>query len=224
VIKATEEGNRTLVRLDDGTASALDTCDELCIDIDGCTCQAGCPNSNVAYQFTCTGEKHEELVGPQADAAETIKDVAMNYGIPVPLALGLADLESDLKHTTPSGDVKTNGNEYGIMQINRGQYPECFDAAHGAGPTPCGGPRCSGKTALDEGCNIEAGQRILSILYETYKDGIPPPEGPFVCSKKYTGWDAALRAYDGLSPDCSTQHADYVELVKARARKYEVSP
>jgi hypothetical protein len=77
-------------------------------------------------------------------------------------------------------------------------------------------------SAYDVNCNIRLGIRFFVYLKSKYGNGVTYPapgtrqtDGDYTCPKKqYTGFQAALRAYNGLG--CSKGQDTYVEDVLAR--------
>ena len=80
-----------------------------------------------------------------------------------------------------------------------------------------------GQTIYDMECNINVGAKLLRDSYLHYQNGIPPRlikkycKDPALREKylSYRGWDAVLRAYNGLG--CS-KGADtiYVETINIK--------
>ena len=78
---------------------------------------------------------------------------------------------------------------------------------------------CGGKDATNVDCNIKLSLTLLKNHYQQYRGGIPA--NIITCKDQetktkylgYTGWDAALRAYNGMGcPDGASKN--YVETVK----------
>ncbi len=152
---------------------------------------------------------------------ETIKQMAKKYDVPEEIALKVAAVESGytFSHTDKSGNVKTGdgGCSYGIMQINTcaNAHPSCkgtitYDAS--SKDLCTGAESCAGTTIEDMNCNIEAGIRYLKHGYADYEDktekGTIASIECYSCSGKYTGWQYAMRFYNG----CKCSQNNYVEL------------
>ena len=97
--------------------------------------------------------------------------------------------EGDLTNT-----FKSQGNDYGIMQINLGAHPDATNLVSSFNG------------------NAEYGINYLITLYNGHKG-----TQTYTCKNtQYSGWQLALRYYNGWSPnDCSKGDKDYVENVLA---------
>ncbi len=115
----------------------------------------------------------------------------------------------------PADRILNSGSSVGIMQINK--------INEGLASTAC----ASGQNIYHKECNIRIGMKILSDSYKKWgTTGIPPTLVDKYCKdstlaakyKGYRGWDAALRAYNGLG--CSIgADTDYVEKVNKAIQK-----
>lgn len=124
------------------------------------------------------------------------------YGVPKDIILGVIAQESGGNiYAPPNINRNKFGSvvslDHGLMQINDKAHPGYFDGSKG----------CIAKGVDEENirCNIIAGIEILKDYYETFKLG-----KLYNCTGRfYTGWEAALRAYNGWG--CLNE--DYVERV-----------
>jgi len=133
-----------------------------------------------------------------------ITDSSSKNGIPDSiLLLSLMMQESDCVSTASSG------SSVGLMQIN---LANC-----GGYGLPSNQDECKNQLINNPQLNIEVGAKILKEKYNTYKNG-KVFNG---CSNRgitYTGWDAALRGYNGWGCNPSfTSQDNYVEEVNQRA-------
>ena len=109
----------------------------------------------------------------------------------------------------------SSGKAYGVMQITEGSYNYY-----------CGN---SGLNFNDVKSNyeknIKCGVKILGKKYEEFKNGLSSNSGYYSCSDnyplwaKYSGWDAAIRAYNGWGCDPKSSDIDYVENVNNLAKE-----
>ncbi|RME77713.1 hypothetical protein D6774_03545 [Candidatus Woesearchaeota archaeon] len=160
-------------------------------------------------------------------AKAVVLSIASELKIPQQVALNLVQAESSFRHTNPDGSVRTNQNptscDYGYMQINAKAHPACFDVSARRTGSICDVKECIGKTVIEPECNIAAGLNLLRMNYDRYKDGIPesalrsagctPDKPAYELYLAYRGWDAALRAYNGLS--CDPEFVAYVDKVNS---------
>jgi len=157
-------------------------------------------------------------VVPTSEVQRFIMEQARIYGVHPRLALGVASVESGFKQE--KSNIGEKEESYGIFQINKNAHPQCYeenDIVTQCMPTSCGVPNycygqyCEDKTPqTDWKCNVETGIRLLVHYYSQH--GLKP-EGVTTCGRTYTDWDAALRAYNGLGPECDTEQKTYVERV-----------
>ncbi|GEM_PF-4501124 len=146
------------------------------------------------------------------DAVATIKYWAGKYGVPQELALKVAMAEGGLQHYGSDGKTVKRGDggcSFGVMQINTCAHKQCIGKViydTNSGDMCRGALSCAGTDVKDINCNIEAGLRHLRngyINWETVNSGACS------CNGRYSGWDYALRYYNGCS--CGN---NYVENVK----------
>ncbi len=146
-----------------------------------------------------------------------IRDQARLYGVPELAALGIASIESGFDQSASNTNRE---DSHGIFQINSNAHPQCYeenDIVAQCTMTSCGVPTyCYGEYCKDETpqsewhCNVETAMRLLVHYYIQHGRD---PSGVTTCGRTYTGWDAAIRAYNGLGPDCNTKEKTYVERV-----------
>src|SRR3989344_6546691 len=174
------------------------------------------------------GSSGNDILTESSDIRERIRLVSQEIGFTnLELALKLAKTESNFRHCTDSTlncgtsnnqNVLTNGKDFGVMQINIDAHPDLFTK---------GAQRLSlfackeGETVYDLDCNIKSGLKILQQNYNAYGfnaerynnavDEVCKDDSNNAKYKSYTGWDRALRAYNGFG--CNTQVAGYVEKV-----------
>lgn len=137
----------------------------------------------------------------------------------------------------------------GIMQINQGVHKDCYlpyTLSDRSSSSICKVSDCELTTAYNINCNLDAGMNLLRRNYELYGDGCKNSElykeieagekskteyktfwnGCNNCKTseglnyyEYRGWDAALRAYNGLA--CRDEkESDYVEDVRAHVIEF----
>ncbi|MBI3034487.1 hypothetical protein HYY72_05000 [Candidatus Woesearchaeota archaeon] len=166
-------------------------------------------NSMFEYRFALS----EAEIEGRSEVYESIKRFAGEYNVPLDIALKVAMHESGgtLEHYAPDGTVKLGdgGCSKGIMQINTCAHPKCGDPAaykFGSSDICAGAESCNGKSVEDMDCNIEAAMRQL---VNGYAEGLYSPRGSCICGK-YSGWNYALRYYNGCACDNT-----YVEDVNA---------
>ncbi|MBU5690299.1 MAG: lytic transglycosylase domain-containing protein [Candidatus Aenigmarchaeota archaeon] len=165
------------------------------------------------------------------EAIDKIVAEAKRQGIKPSIALAIATVESNLNHCTPSGRVRVNSiGGVGLMQLMPGVCDNPFDVNRNI---ECGlsllrkkcesvlslarsaGFKCTGSGSCDSGS--------VSCIYDCSQYGF---------SETYTGWDLALRGYNGWGccqrivdgVDCTSSAAiatrNYVNLVNSIAKKY----
>jgi len=110
---------------------------------------------------------------------ELIVSKAQAQGVPEQIALGLARVGSNFKK-----DAVSDAG-IGIMQVK----PDTAQSICGK----------NAQELNDEAANIDCGLKILASYNSQYSAGIPESNG---CKFEYKGWNAALRAYNGL--DCKS--------------------
>lgn len=154
------------------------------------------------------------------DYAESIVEHSTEYGIDPALLIALIMQESSCK-----GDAVGSGGEAGLVQISS---PVFNDVCKGKleGINEFGDIKGKGNA----GKNIECGAKILKSQYNTF--GAPGKERYYKSLVKkyctnpdyqkkylsYSGWEAALRAYNGLACK-STSVTDYVDQIMGRYEK-----
>ncbi|MBN2127209.1 MAG: hypothetical protein JW703_02335 [Candidatus Diapherotrites archaeon] len=123
-------------------------------------------------------------------------------------------------------------NSVGLMQINAYYHKDCFEAKatnkrpkqfeiNGVmQPNICYGlSECNNKTVLDVECNIAAGLNHLKMFKSCSSTSCTNSSGKSYNS--YTGWDAALRRYNGCGCGSSADR-NYVENVKNRMEEFSM--
>jgi len=123
---------------------------------------------------------------------EIIRKYSIDYNVPESLIIAVIAQES-----TGNVNAVSEADCYGLMQICPGPHLEYYN-----------GTACNGKSAKDDvDCNIKGGVEILRDYYDNYNNGKRYKCGRFCDAKGncqepvdkfYTGWSAALRAYNGL--------------------------
>jgi soluble lytic murein transglycosylase-like protein len=150
--------------------------------------------------------------------ASYLYSAAKEYNIPDPLLLlSIMMQESNCDTTRVS---KSTPPSVGLMQINlihKGEYGFTNEGDF--------------KKVLigDPNRNIQIGAQILSAAYKTYNLNVifqcKGSDGN-IYKYSYKGWDAALRAYNGLGGDkfsCSDPQVNYVGEVMERYNKLKIS-
>ncbi len=99
--------------------------------------------------------------------------------------------------------VSPDGNDIGLMQINLGNC--------GSYGLPADKDSCKSILLQDEELNIRVGAQHLRVKYNTYKDGEAFNCPPII--ETYSGWEAALRGYNGWG---CTGDNNYVDNVKKK--------
>lgn len=163
----------------------------------------------------------EEAIERNKALSDKIRTLSGKLAVPSNIAFALATKESGIMHFDGEGNIKTNGADWGVMQINKKEHEleGCFSSsAEKSGA--CDVSSCKNTNVLEsEDCNIEAG---MMILKNCYNQGITKyPEGKkYECNgKTYKGWEYALRCYNGWGESekiCSFAR-NYVEDVMALA-------
>ncbi|MBN2127283.1 MAG: hypothetical protein JW703_02715 [Candidatus Diapherotrites archaeon] len=229
----------------------------------GLNCEIGfiCSNCKCIKEIPDTGEwfsgTPENKKGYNQVIFNKIVEIATREGVPSILVLSVARQESNFtqcckesgkNHSTDckpdlvsvSCDLDKlllsyNNSSYGVMQINKGVHPDCFETKPNAsrtrtivnskgeiGDNLCYGLlECDNKSVLDFECNIAAGIEHL----KRYHSSIPQKydctnlEGKHYY-EYFEIWDIALRRYNGLyCPDNGAR--SYVEDVKSRASDFK---
>ena len=118
-----------------------------------------------------------------SDVTQKIVNIAKSEGVPPGLATAVAYTESRLKHRKEDGSVtkSKDGRDTGLFQlneINKKKYDCNFE---------------------DINCNIVVGVDILRGCYAIYGNKQTTYKGCLTSThdQVYTGWDAALRCYNG---------------------------
>ncbi|MFH1365277.1 MAG: transglycosylase SLT domain-containing protein [archaeon] len=121
--------------------------------------------------------------------ADKIIEMASQYGFDKLLFLSLMMQESNCNSDLISSTQDPEKASVGLMQISL-QHCGKYDGL------PSDKTKCKNELISNPLKNMEVGAQILSESYETYKLGIIFNG----CTKsvKYTGWDAALRGYNGI--------------------------
>ncbi|MFC1691532.1 hypothetical protein ACFL0W_05120 [Nanoarchaeota archaeon] len=179
-------------------------------------------------------QAHQEGVYPETaqlsfnvdiEIQNKIIALAGKYGVPETLALGIANQESQFKHLNDQGQVLEGygGGDWGMMQINDKPAAGwvnlgCFDIGQKSGP--CDVEECIGKTVkdVDSTCNMAVGINILKL---NYKDGLDRfPEGRLhTCTgNHYSGWDYAVRGYNGWG--CKGGDLHYVTNIQQKMQPF----
>ncbi len=186
----------------------------------------------VGSRRICSEKPLQEREIDQEGAKSTVEVFADEYGIPRDVALGVAYVEGTLQHYASQsyppvgfcdGKVKCGDLQYcstgsiGMMQINSCAHPQCFSndgiiIYDGGGDMCKGAHACSGTDARNIRCNVEASMRLLRGCYNEGQNN--PREGCF-CGGKYTGWDYAIKCYNGCACDTNTE---YVANVRERGQ------
>ncbi len=167
----------------------------------------------------------------QGDARATVEAFASEYGIPKDVALGVAQVEGGFQHYASQsyapvgycdGKVKCGDLQYcstgsiGMMQINSCAHPQCFNDEgiiyDGGGDMCKGAHACSGTDVRNIRCNVEASMKYLRGCYE---EGQSNPRDGCLCGGIYTGWDYAIKCYNGCVCD---KNPDYVANVLESGR------
>ncbi|MBI2134080.1 hypothetical protein HYU11_05350 [Candidatus Woesearchaeota archaeon] len=179
----------------------------------------------------CKEEQKNDKPDP-VDVKSTVIAFADEYEIPRDVALGVADVEGGLQHYaantyTPvgwcDGKVKCGDldscrtGSIGMMQINSCAHPTCFSDEGviydpKSGDMCKGAHACSGTDARNIRCNIEASMRLLRSGYD---QGQRNPYPGCHCGGKYTGWDYAIKSYNGCVCD---KNPNYVSEVRRRGK------
>ncbi|MFC1691322.1 hypothetical protein ACFL0W_04010 [Nanoarchaeota archaeon] len=165
--------------------------------------------------------------------------VANNYGVPESLALALVYQESTFIHYKGGKiNVGVGGDDFGAMQINKNEgknTPEgpgrrikwgCFDADMPKTPkTICAVSECQGSSVVEENpdCNIAVGMKLLSDCYKEGQEKHPNGKMYDCKNTMYSGWDYALRCYNGWAKDCSGD-PNYVQNVQKKVGWFSPSP
>lgn len=147
-------------------------------------------------------EKEPDGGEPPEEIEKLLEFYAERYGVPPELAKAVAEQESGFRQ-----DARSEVGAIGVMQIM----------------PPSANPRAAGQDCINAGIisgeqelyeaehNIECGVWYLRQRYNAYMAGD-------VCCRDikemcYTGWKAALRAYNGLYCKVGAGSLDYVESV-----------
>lgn len=166
-----------------------------------------------------------------SDVKEGVRRIARETAFASELiALKLAKTESNFQHckdktlscgTLTKENVLTNGQDYGVMQINIKAHSDLFTP----GSVRLAAFGCkNGETVYDFECNVKAGLKILEqkrVDYGTntarYNAAVDKNCDNPKLNKKYKSytnqWDRALRAYNGFG--CAIEVASYVESVNS---------
>ncbi len=167
-------------------------------------------NGNEKINLEIESEKRKKdggYIGEGFDSGldVNILDIVIRYseanGVPEEIIKAIIVQESGGRIDSVHVNLDESGNmrstDYGIMQINDRAHPKFFDSTRE--DFVCDASR-------DVECNIFAGTKILRESFDLSKEG-----RVFTCTGKfYTGWDAALRGYNGWG---CTGNNNYVEDV-----------
>jgi len=146
------------------------------------------------------------------DYTELIYESAKNYGVHPLLVLAVA------MHESGCNKLADNGADVGLMQIN-------LDAHCGSKGLSLDKEKCR-LELKDPETNIRIGVGILRWGYDAYgtmeKREVYEKKVKEICKDEsyqnlylsYTGWESALRAYNGFG--CSELYAQYVGKVKSK--------
>jgi hypothetical protein len=129
---------------------------------------------------------------------EYVEKYSQVYSVPEDLLKAIIMQES--QGVIDAENSNADSTDHGVMQINDKAHPEYFD-----------GSVCDADGSVE--CNIMAGADILRSSYDRYKEGREHCNGKF-----YTGWEAALRGYNGWG----CMNLDYVEKVIAKTSGEDV--
>jgi len=174
------------------------------------------------------GSTGGDILADSGEVKERVSQISQEIGFPnKEIALKLAKTESNFQHcidgtlncgTSNKENVITNGEDYGVMQINIYAHSDLFTS--GSERLEEFGCKAE-ETAYDLDCNIKAGLNILQKNHDTYglNAELYTDKVDTYCLdqefnakyKLYTDpWDRALRAYNGFGC-ANTQIAGYVD-------------
>lgn len=150
---------------------------------------------------------------------------AKKEGVPADIMLGIAHVESggSMTHCTSNGDVKIGSyGEIGLMQI----LPDTMGCGKDYLSDINNNIRCSIKILKDK-CSYSQNSNINNGIGICNPTGICTDSSvkctyncPEFGSKEYSGWDIAIRGYNGWGCGPTEANRRYVELVKQYATQY----
>ncbi len=196
-----------------------------------------------------TDAERATKIGDVAITGETkterrVIELANSMSANPPLAVSVANWETrgSFNHCTdPASNCGTSNPDNvncnpsgscGVMQINKNAHPDLFTSGNSRLNTfGC----IAGETAWDLDCNIKSGIGLLKQNYNAWSpdtsaynvavdNNCNPANNPSNNAKykSYTGWDRALRAYNGFGCTAGAD-VNYVEEVnKIKEAKYSV--
>lgn len=197
-----------------------------------CDCS---PSGNGLTSLTTTGTSGScadltEKCPTEQKLIDKIVCEAKKAGVPADIMLGIAKQESGLNHCDSSGNVKTGdgGRSIGLMQVS--QCSDTGDVHNINNNIICGIKHLKEKCTYSYVSSLNNGVGICNPTGLCTDSGVKcqykcaPYQGCSTCSssyeKTYSGWDIAIRGYNGWGCGPFEANRKYVELVKQYAAQY----